>query len=184
MLTGVLDEKLRKSKTRKEREPVVSEPMLTGRARKGPCKKKMSRLQLTKVFTSRRPRKQEQLMRLFSESSNSSWLITDFHDAGDAGGSAAADGDDALDDDVGVAVEFEVNEEEEEESDLDMVPKDEEEEDDVIEGDGGWAMQIEGRIDDNDMHEANEGMALNVQDIDTYWLQRKISHAYEQQIDP
>ncbi|KAF2310278.1 hypothetical protein GH714_007547 [Hevea brasiliensis] len=32
--------------------------------------------------------------------------------------------------------------------------------------------------------EANEGMGLNVQDIDAYWLQRKISQAYEQQIDP
>ncbi|KAJ6386840.1 hypothetical protein OIU78_016716 [Salix suchowensis] len=32
--------------------------------------------------------------------------------------------------------------------------------------------------------EANEGTNLNVQDIDAYWLQREISQAYEQKIDP
>ncbi|GFZ10593.1 U5 small nuclear ribonucleoprotein helicase [Actinidia rufa] len=108
-------------------------------------------------------------------------LITDYHDAG---GSAAANGDDALDDDVGVAVEFEENEEEDEESDLDMVPEDEEEDDDVMEGDRTGAMQMGGGIDDDDTQEANEGLTLNAQDIDAYWLQRKISQAYEQQIDP
>ena len=54
-------------------------------------------------------------------------LITDYQEGGDAAGSAVANGDDALDDDVGVAVEFEENEEEEEDSDLDMVQEEEEE---------------------------------------------------------
>ncbi|XP_019185003.1 PREDICTED: DExH-box ATP-dependent RNA helicase DExH12-like [Ipomoea nil] len=110
-------------------------------------------------------------------------LVTDYQDGSDAVVSAAANGDDALDDDVGVAVEFEENEEEEEESDLDMVPEDEEE-DDGLEENGAGAMQMGGGIDDDEMLEADEGMALNVQDIDAYWLQRKISQAYEQQIDP
>lgn len=110
-------------------------------------------------------------------------LITDYQDGGD-GGDAAVNGDDALDDDVGVAVEFEENEEEEEESDLDMVPEDDEEEDDVMEADGAGGMQMGGGIDDDEGHEAKEGMTLNVQDIDAYWLQRKISQAYDQQIDP
>lgn len=44
------------------------------------------------------------------------------------------------------------------------------------------AMQM-GGIDDEDMEDANEGMMLNVQDIDAYWLQRKISQSYEA-IDP
>ncbi|KAI8554517.1 hypothetical protein RHMOL_Rhmol05G0105200 [Rhododendron molle] len=111
--------------------------------------------------------------------------ITDYHDAGDAGGgSAVANGDDSLDDNVGVAVEFEENEEEEEESDFDMVHEDDEEDDDVMEGSGAGGMQMGGGIDDDDMQEANEGMTLNVLDIDAYWLQRKISQAYEQQIDP
>lgn len=112
-------------------------------------------------------------------------LITDFQDGGDAAGPAVANGDDALDDDVGVAVEFdEDNEDDEEESDLDAVPDEEEEEDDVAEPNGSGAMQMGGGIDDEDMQDANEGMGLNVQDIDAYWLQRKISQAYEQQIDP
>ncbi|CBI36671.3 unnamed protein product, partial [Vitis vinifera] len=41
-----------------------------------------------------------------------------------------------------------------------------------------------GRLITDFQDEANEGMTLNVQDIDAYWLQRKISQAYEQQIDP
>ncbi|GLU00132.1 hypothetical protein SLE2022_175240 [Rubroshorea leprosula] len=112
-------------------------------------------------------------------------LITDYQDGGDADRAATANGDEALDDDVGVAVEFEENEDEDDESDLDMVQEDEEEEeDDVVEPNGAGAMQMGGGIDDDDMREADEGMSLNVQDIDAYWLQRKISQAYDQQIDP
>ncbi|KAL0296224.1 UNVERIFIED_CONTAM: DExH-box ATP-dependent RNA helicase DExH12 [Sesamum radiatum] len=74
--------------------------------------------------------------------------------------------------------------EEEEESDLDMVPEDEEDDDDVAEVDGSGAMQMGGGIDDDEEQEASEGMNLNVQDIDAYWLQRKISQAYDQNIDP
>lgn len=116
-------------------------------------------------------------------------LITDFQEVGADGdgggaGSGAVDGDDALDDDVGVAVEFEENEDDDEESDLDMVQEEEEDEDDLAEPNGTGAMQMGGGIDDEDLEEANEGMNLNVQDIDAYWLQRKISQAFEQQIDP
>ncbi|XVF41090.1 hypothetical protein PTKIN_Ptkin01aG0252300 [Pterospermum kingtungense] len=110
-------------------------------------------------------------------------LITDYQDGNDGVGGSTANGDEGLDDDVGVAVEFEENEDEEEESDLDMVQEDEEDDDDGVEN-GAGAMQMGGGIDDDDMHEANEGMSLNVQDIDAYWLQRKISQAYDQQIDP
>ncbi|KAJ0087179.1 hypothetical protein Patl1_09317 [Pistacia atlantica] len=111
-------------------------------------------------------------------------LITDYQDGGDAAASTA-NGDEALDDDMGVAVEFEENDDEEEESDLDMVQEDEEDDDDdVAEHNGSAAMQMGGGIDDDDSQDANEGMSLNVQDIDAYWLQRKISQAYEQQIDP
>ncbi|KAK0579779.1 hypothetical protein LWI29_031251 [Acer saccharum] len=110
-------------------------------------------------------------------------LITDFQDASDAG-ATTANSDDALDDDMGVAVEFEENEEDDEESDLDMVQEDEEDDDEVAEHHGSGAMQMGGVIDDDDSGDANEGMSLNVQDIDAYWLQRKISQAYDQQIDP
>ncbi|KAJ8559466.1 hypothetical protein K7X08_003524 [Anisodus acutangulus] len=138
------------------------------------------------------PEKKKEIEKLLNSISNQMFdqlvsigrLITDYQDGGDASASAAADGVEALDDDVGVAVEFEENEEEEEESDLDVVPDDEEEDDDVMEASGSGAMQMGSGIDDDEMQEADEGMALNVQDIDAYWLQRKISQAYEQQIDP
>ncbi|KAK8609363.1 hypothetical protein V6N13_061812 [Hibiscus sabdariffa] len=65
---------------------------------------------------------------------------------------------------------------------LNPIPSQEDEDDDGV--DNGSALQMGGGIDDDDMHEANEGMNLNVQDIDAYWLQRKISQAYDQQIDP
>ncbi|OMO90989.1 hypothetical protein COLO4_18725 [Corchorus olitorius] len=107
-------------------------------------------------------------------------LITDYQDGGEA---VCGNGDEGLDDDVGVAVEFEENEDEEEESDIDMVQEDDEDEEDGVEN-GAGGMHMGGGIDDDDMHEANEGMSLNVQDIDAYWLQRKISQAYDQQIDP
>ncbi|KAE9585074.1 hypothetical protein Lal_00017983 [Lupinus albus] len=114
-------------------------------------------------------------------------LITDYQEGGDDAGAGgfggAGDDDDALDDDVGVAVEFEENEDDDEESDLDMVQEDEEDDDDLAEPNGAGGMQM-GGIDDEDMDEGNEGMSLNVQDIDAYWLQRKISQAFEQQIDP
>ncbi|KAL3514908.1 hypothetical protein ACH5RR_027625 [Cinchona calisaya] len=111
-------------------------------------------------------------------------LITDYQDAGDAAGAAATNGEEGLDDDVGVAVEFEENEEEDDESDYDMVQEDEEDEDDGLDANGAGAMQMGGGIDDDEMQDSNEGMTLNVQDIDAYWLQRKISQAYELQIDP
>ncbi|XP_014500879.1 DExH-box ATP-dependent RNA helicase DExH12 [Vigna radiata var. radiata] len=112
-------------------------------------------------------------------------LITDFQEATDvSNGNSAMDGEEGLDDDVGVAVEFEENEDDDEESDLDIVQDDEEEEEDGVEQNGSAAMQMGGGIDDEDMEDGNEGMSLNVQDIDAYWLQRKISLAFEQQIDP
>ncbi|EYU30521.1 hypothetical protein MIMGU_mgv1a000041mg [Erythranthe guttata] len=117
----------------------------------------------------------------FDELVKTGRLVTDYyHDAGDA----AVDRDDVLDDDVGVAVEFEEDEEEEEESDLDMVPEDEEDDDDVVEVDGSGAMLMGGGMDDDEEHDSPHGMTLNVQDIDAYWLQRKISQAYDQNIDP
>ncbi|XP_047979849.1 DExH-box ATP-dependent RNA helicase DExH12-like [Salvia hispanica] len=147
-------------------------------------------LAVLKNETFKNPEKKKEIEKLLNPIPNSTFddlvslgkRITDYHDGGDAG-DTAVNGDDGLDDDVGVAVEFEENEEEQEESDLDMVPEDEEEDDDVTEVDGSGAMQM-GGIDDDEEHEAMEGMALNVQDIDAYWLQRKISQAYDQNIDP
>lgn len=60
---------------------------------------------------------------------------------------------------------------------------DEDDEDEVAELNGPGAMQVGGELDDDEMQNSNEGLTINVQDIDAYWLQRKISQAYED-IDP
>lgn len=75
------------------------------------------------------PEKKKEIEKLLNPISNQLFdqlvslgrLITDYQDGGDALGSSAANGnDEALDDDIGVAVEFE-EDEEEEESDYDQV---------------------------------------------------------------
>ncbi|XP_050210373.1 DExH-box ATP-dependent RNA helicase DExH12-like [Mercurialis annua] len=129
---------------------------------------------------------------VFDQLAKIGMLITDFQDVsanGDVGGSGVSngDGDDGLDDDVGVAVEFEEdNEDEEDESDLDLVPDEEDEEDEDLaepNGSGAGGMQMGGGVDDEDMQEADEGFSLNVQDIDAYWLQRKISQGFGGKMD-
>ncbi|KAL7117148.1 hypothetical protein ACP275_03G053900 [Erythranthe tilingii] len=208
-----LEEKLKKSKKKKEREPALDaaqprskkrrlqeESVLTSseegvyqpktKETRAAYEAMLSILAVLKNDNLKNPDKKKEIEKLLNPISVSTFdelvkigrLVTDYHDASDAG-DAAVNGDDGLDDDVGVAVEFEENEEEEEESDLDMVPEDEEDDDDVAEVDGSGAMQM-GGIDDDEEQEANEGMTLNVQDIDAYWLQRKISQAYDQNIDP
>lgn len=96
---------------------------------------------------------------------------------------------DATDDDdvAGVAVDFE----EEETGDDENIIHDEDDGDDgdvaepVNESSGGSGMRVGCGVDgDDDIQEASDGMVINVQDIDAYWLQRKISQAYEQQMDP
>ncbi|KAI4978689.1 hypothetical protein ZWY2020_015442 [Hordeum vulgare] len=111
-------------------------------------------------------------------------LITDFHDASDPAAAPSGDGGDAtMDDDIGVAVEFE-EDEDDEESDFDQVQDDlDDDDDDVAELNRPGGMQMGGELDDDDMQNSNEGLNINVQDIDAYWLQRKITQAYED-IDP
>jgi len=55
---------------------------------------------------------------------------------------------------------------------------DDDNEDDTTELNGLEGMQMDSALDDNDMQNANQGLAVNVQDIDAYWLQRKIFQAY------
>ncbi|KAJ8528853.1 hypothetical protein K7X08_030497 [Anisodus acutangulus] len=95
-------------------------------------------------------------------------LITDYHQ-GD--GDVTVD-DESLDDDVGVADEFEENEEDDE-NDLDVVPEDEDEDDDVVQANGASTMQMGGGIDDDEMQEPEEGMALNFSLI-KYLLQNRL----------
>ncbi|RID53701.1 hypothetical protein BRARA_G01078 [Brassica rapa] len=123
----------------------------------------------------------DQIHQVFDQLVSIGKLITDFQEGGDSGG-GKENVDEGLDDDVGVAVEFEDNEEDGEESDPDMVQEEDDEEDEEPQKTGG--MQVDAGINEEDAGDANEGTSLNVQDIDAYWLQRKISQAYEQQIDP
>ncbi|CAN6842048.1 unnamed protein product [Brassica oleracea] len=124
----------------------------------------------------------DQIHQVFDQLVSIGKLITDFQEGGDSGGGKANVDEGLDDDDVGVAVEFEDYEEDGEESDPDMVQEEDDEEDDEPQKTGG--MQVDAGINEEDAGDANEGTSLNVLDIDAYWLQRKISHAYEQQIDP
>ncbi|EOA28486.1 hypothetical protein CARUB_v10024696mg [Capsella rubella] len=108
-------------------------------------------------------------------------LITDYQDCGDSLSGKACD-DQGLDyDDVGVALEFK---EDDEESDLDMVQEEHEEEDeDAVEPNETGGDQVGVATNGKDTRHAKEGTSLNVQDIDAYWLQRKISQEYGQKMD-
>ncbi|CAA7057085.1 unnamed protein product [Microthlaspi erraticum] len=109
-------------------------------------------------------------------------LITDYQEGGDSGGGKGSE-DEGLDCDLGVAIEFEENEgEEDEESDLDMVQEDEDE--DAVEPNRSGGVQVSVAINGKDAGHVNEGSSLNVQEIDAYWLQRKIFQVYEEKIDP
>ncbi|KAJ0021202.1 hypothetical protein Pint_30914 [Pistacia integerrima] len=190
-----LDEKLKKSKKQKERDP-LSEPPRTEETR-GAYEHMLSVIQqqlggqplnivsaaadeilaVLKNDTVQNPDKKKDIEKLLNPIPNHIFdrfvsigrLITDYQDGSDAGASTA-NGDEALDDDnsyealdnnMGVAVEFEENDDEEEESDLDMVQEGEEDDDDVAEPNGSAAMQMGGGIDDDDSQDTNEGMSLN-----------------------
>ena len=45
---------------------------------------------------------------------------------------------------------------------------DEDEDDDLPESNAPGAMQMGGELDDDDMQNSNEGLTINVQDIDAY----------------
>ncbi|KAJ0247227.1 Sec63 domain-containing protein [Hirschfeldia incana] len=110
-------------------------------------------------------------------------LITDFQEGGGDSAGDYANDDEGLGNDFGVAVEFEGSDEDDDEGEPDMVQEDEDDDqDDEPQNTGG--MQVDAGVNEEDAGDASEGTSLNVQDIDAYWLQRKISQAYEQQIDP
>jgi pre-mRNA-splicing helicase BRR2 len=58
-----------------------------------------------------------------------------------------------------------------------------EDDDDAAELNRPEGMQMGGELDDDDMENANQALNVNVQDIDAYWLQRKITLAYGE-MDP
>ncbi|KAK1605427.1 hypothetical protein QYE76_029100 [Lolium multiflorum] len=61
--------------------------------------------------------------------------------------------------------------------------QDESDEDDTVELNSPQSMQMDGELYGDDMLNSSAGLTVDVQDIDAYWLQRKISQAYGD-IDP
>ncbi|CAN7132580.1 unnamed protein product [Brassica rapa subsp. narinosa] len=119
----------------------------------------------------------DQIDQVFDQLVSIGKLITDFQEGGDSVGGHANE-DEGLGNAFGVAVEFEGSEEDDDDGELDMVEEEEDEEDEEPQKTGG--MQVDAGINEED---ANEGTSLNVQDIGAYWLQKKISQAYEQKMD-
>lgn len=118
-------------------------------------------------------------------------LITDFVPEGEAAAAGAADGEGALDEELGVAVEFEDESEEDEEEGMVDVLEDDEDGGDLEEGGPGGPGAV--RTGTTDAEEAGNGTAgggagtedgmIPVQEIDAYWLQRRITKAFGA-IDP
>ena len=106
-------------------------------------------------------------------------LITDFAPGGAPGEGDAAPGE-ALDDDIGVAVEFE-EEEDEEDNDLDEVLEasdvDDEDDDGAGGEDTGAGVGVKGMAVDDVGAEADDDV-VDASEIDAYWLQRQIAAAF------
>ncbi|PSC69011.1 U5 small nuclear ribonucleo 200 kDa helicase-like [Micractinium conductrix] len=105
-------------------------------------------------------------------------LITDYSSPEEAA-LAAAEGEGALDEDIGVAVEFEDEEEDEEEEEMREIVDDDEEEEGEEEERGGVRT---GGADVDAGEEAGDD-GIPVQEIDAYWLQRRVTRAFGD-IDP
>jgi pre-mRNA-splicing helicase BRR2 len=115
-------------------------------------------------------------------------LITDFaHGGSGAPGEGDAVPGDTLDDDIGVAVEFEEEEEEDGDNEVDEVLEASDVDDEDDDGAGGGEDAAQGRgvqgmdVDDGeeDGGAGADGAALvKASDIDAYWLQREIAHAF------
>ncbi|KAJ0565083.1 putative brr2 helicase PWI domain-containing protein [Helianthus annuus] len=95
-------------------------------------------------------------------------VITDFNNAGD-------DVVDAFEDNAGVAVEFD----DDGKSEVDVIQEDNEEE---YDGNAIKRMRICGVEACKKL--MRECRLMYTTDIDVFWLQRKISQAYEQRVDP
>lgn len=120
-------------------------------------------------------------------------MLTDWAPPGEAAAAAAAlaeGGEGLLDEDIGVAVEFEDEDEDESEEELaDEVDDGDEEEE---EGEGGEPGADGGRAGsggvragrDTDAGEEARDDGVPVQDIDAYWLQRRIAKAGGETLDP
>eukprot|EP00210_Caulerpa_lentillifera_P005576 g5333.t1 len=90
---------------------------------------------------------------------------------------------DLMETEYGVAVEFEDEDEEEEEKEIDEIMESDDDQEDTnreeqdIEGRSETAMKVEAEVDESGQDGDKTG--LTVQEIDAYWLQRRISKSFE-----
>lgn len=104
------------------------------------------------------------------------------HDFVPEGEEEVADGEGALDEELGVAVEFEDEEEEEEEEELAQEIDDESEEEEALQEQGEHAVRAATSGEDG-MDDNREDL-VPVREIDAYWLQRRIHNAYGDSLEP
>ncbi|KAF8063039.1 BRR2A [Scenedesmus sp. PABB004] len=101
-------------------------------------------------------------------------LITDFVAEGDAAAAAAAGDGDGIDEEIGVAVEFEDEEEEEDDEVAEVADSDGDDEGGDSD-DEARALTGAGRMGADGAGDGGEEGGLKVQEIDAYWLQRRLS---------
>lgn len=89
---------------------------------------------------------------------------------------ATAEG--ALDEDIGVAVEFEEEEEDDDQEGDEVIEEDRDEDEDQPAAAGAVRARL-----DNDGQGDEDGQGLNAQEIDAYWLQRQVSKAFGGSLD-
>ncbi|KAK9842537.1 hypothetical protein WJX81_005041 [Elliptochloris bilobata] len=103
-------------------------------------------------------------------------MITDFSVEPPADGDGDAAPGDALDDDIGVAVEFEGEDDEDDaDEEVDEVVEADVDDEDAVAGAAGAEVRTGGDADGG-AGARNDG--LHPQEVDAYWLQRRIAQAY------
>jgi pre-mRNA-splicing helicase BRR2 len=135
------------------------------------------------------PERQAEISSLLGQVSNEKFaefiaigkLITDFTTE-DAMAASVAAGGNAMDEELGVAVEFEDDEEEEDDQEgLVGTVIDDEDADEFFEGGANAVRAV--AADGGDVDEGSNGDLIPVQEIDAFWLQRRVSKAYDS-LDP
>lgn len=135
------------------------------------------------------PERQKEISSLLGEISNESYaeyvaigkLINDFTTE-DAVAASVAAGGNAMDEELGVAVEFEDDDEDEDEEGVMTEAVVDEDEDDEYVNAQTTAVRAAGAAGGREDKEIDE-MLIPAKEIDAFWLQRRISKAYES-LDP
>ena len=133
----------------------------------------------------RDPERQAQIGNLLGQISNENFsefvaigkLINDFTSEDTLNASVAAGGK-AMDEELGVAVEFEDDDDDEDNEDVYVRTVVDEEDEDILDEDDVAAVRA-ATGDDMDVDGEYKNGAIPVQEIDAFWLQRRISRTYD-----